>query len=323
MSVLQEAIQVNQIWAGHPGAQQLSGIGDNQQVEVWTKPLGAGRIAALVVNTQNKGEVEHQSAAGRAATVAVQAQDGTNTLQLVHCDDNAESQRWNLTATADAVTNISPAGSKTKQCWSIHACDTKPEMSVEIADGCKKLPDPAAGGCKNLCSCNDAWRYFEANKTIVSYMDGQCLTAGGGNKVALQPCNDTLDKWQQWQVRESTTEKGSYRIASMQQGGMCADGGSTAPPGPPHPPGTPTLPANVTFKLSALGLGFSGAVKVRDVWNKKNLLGSFDADSSFTTMVPFHGSTFFVFMKPGSVWPEPFKLAPWLDKPAPPVPPHA
>jgi hypothetical protein len=31
---------VNQAWAGHPGVQLLRGLGNNSQVEFWTKPLG-------------------------------------------------------------------------------------------------------------------------------------------------------------------------------------------------------------------------------------------------------------------------------------------
>eukprot|EP01062_Namystynia_karyoxenos_P015880 TRINITY_DN157_c0_g1_i2.p1 TRINITY_DN157_c0_g1~~TRINITY_DN157_c0_g1_i2.p1 ORF type:complete len:447 (+),score=168.08 TRINITY_DN157_c0_g1_i2:68-1342(+) len=41
-----EAIAVNQAWAGHPGRRVKAG-----QVELWTKPLGSGRLAAFLLNT--------------------------------------------------------------------------------------------------------------------------------------------------------------------------------------------------------------------------------------------------------------------------------
>lgn len=49
-----EAIQINQAWAGHPGRQVLAGIGSNGAVEVWTKPLGEGLLAVLVVNAEDR-----------------------------------------------------------------------------------------------------------------------------------------------------------------------------------------------------------------------------------------------------------------------------
>ena len=58
-----QAIQINQIWSGSPGSQTLWGLGDNDAVEVWTKPLGDGRLAAFILNTANAGDVN--------ATVAV------------------------------------------------------------------------------------------------------------------------------------------------------------------------------------------------------------------------------------------------------------
>ena len=51
-----QAIQINQIWAGSPGGQALWGLGDNNAVEVWTKPLGDGRLAAFILNTANGGD---------------------------------------------------------------------------------------------------------------------------------------------------------------------------------------------------------------------------------------------------------------------------
>ena len=72
---------MNQIWAGHPGAQQLREIGDNSQVEVWTKPLGGGRTAALFINTQNKKAESEEMLALLAAGLSRSA-TGNGNLQL-------------------------------------------------------------------------------------------------------------------------------------------------------------------------------------------------------------------------------------------------
>jgi hypothetical protein len=70
----------------------------------------------------------------------------------------------------------------------------------------------------------------------------------------------------------------------------------------------------VTIHLSDLKLGISGAVRIRDVWNKQDLAPT-SSSGSFTTAVPHHGSVFLVFMPDGSTWPLPFELAPWMRKP--------
>jgi hypothetical protein len=64
----------------------------------------------------------------------------------------------------------------------------------------------------------------------------------------------------------------------VKQGGKCVD--DNAVPGPPPPPIPPCVPpecipggpANVTIDIADLKLGISGSVKVRDVWNKKDLV---------------------------------------------------
>ena len=50
-----EAIQVNQIWDGEPGAQRAHSLGSNGAIEVWTKRVGSGRVAAFFINTENGG----------------------------------------------------------------------------------------------------------------------------------------------------------------------------------------------------------------------------------------------------------------------------
>ena len=58
--------------------------------------------------------------------------------------------------------------------------------------------------------------------------------------------------------------------------------------------------ATVTIQLSALSLGITGPVKVRDVWNKQDL--PLATTGAVTTSVPHHGSVFLVFMPPTSAW---------------------
>ena len=45
------------------------------------------------------------------------------------------------------------------------------------------------------------------------------------------------------------------------------------------------------------------------------------AAGSFSTSVPHHGCTFYIFMSTESKWPLPFELAPWMKQKPPPVPP--
>lgn len=50
-----EAVQVNQAWDGAPGAQVAHSLGSNGRLEVWAKPVGRGRVAAFVINTEDTG----------------------------------------------------------------------------------------------------------------------------------------------------------------------------------------------------------------------------------------------------------------------------
>ena len=151
--------------------------------------------------------------------------------------------------------------------------------------------------------------------------------------VKLQGCvpsstPSNISTTQQWKVTtQSTTtfEHGvSYKIESVAEPGMCVDAAPAGPVIPPcmPPKCTPGAPAAVTIQLSDLGLGIgSGAVTVRDVWQKRDLPDAL-ATGSFNTSVPHHGCTFFVFSKPGgAAWPPPFKVADWLVTPPVPPPP--
>ena len=74
----------NQIWAGAPGNQALHSIGNNSAVEVWVKPLGSGRTAAFIINTQDK--------ASDAAPLEAQDQSSPM-LQLGPCNASSPSQQ--------------------------------------------------------------------------------------------------------------------------------------------------------------------------------------------------------------------------------------
>ena len=335
-----EAIQVNQIWAGHPGSQKLAGIGNNKQVEVWTKPLGGDRTAALFVNTAEKDAqtaVETFHRIGGITTPEGEALGGGGGLSLRKCDPEKTSQVWQL-ETGGVATEVKSAGSS-KGCWEITGCDTKPGASVGTGYGCKALPKLGAG-CGNPCLCNGAWNVSVSNAgavTVVSVMDGGCLQTDPGGKVNVGLCKAGA-KQQDFKLEPVKQQLALHGEAAgpsppspsyqVMQGGLCVDDNAKpAPPKPIPPPCVPPScvpggPANVVIDLSLLDLGITEEIKVRDVWNKKDLPSLASGSTSFSTSVAHHGCTFYVFSsRGGAAWPEPFKLAPWMDKPAPPVPP--
>ena len=103
---------MNQAWAGAPGSQILSGLGTNKQVEVWTKPLGKGRTAALFVNTASEN-MEFASSSGNGGA-----------LKMNPCDAQSKSQVWSLSPGASwnnsQVTNMK--GLASGGCWEITGC---------------------------------------------------------------------------------------------------------------------------------------------------------------------------------------------------------
>jgi hypothetical protein len=335
-----------EMWAGNPGAQKLDKLGSNKQVEVWTKPLGAGRTAALFINTAdkdfevpelNQGAVMLQQPEAGATDDHARSGGG---LIMTKCDPSKPSQVWQLNT--GVTTNVKSAG-PSQGCWEITGCNTKSGAAVGTGYGCKPLPK---NGCGNACFCNGAWKTnatLDPSRGIVghdqsvetvsfhSVMDDACLQVSG-SKVNMQPCS-AGDSKQQFALEPiedpdqasngRTPPPSKFRVS---QDGMCVDDG--AKPGPPKPippPCTPPFcspggPANVTMALTALDLGISGAVKVRDVWNKKTLPSLTSSAASFTTTVPHHGCSFYIFMPETATWPVPFKLAPWMERPTPPVP---
>ena len=346
-----------EIWAGNPGAQKLDKLGTNKQVEVWTKPLGGGRTAALFINTAEKdfGPNPERSATGIAShqidvAGTVDRLRGGGALSMVKCDSSKSSQIWELD-TSGIITNVKSVG-PSNGCWEITGCNTKPGAAVGTHYGCKPLPK---NGCGNACFCNGAWRvnassisvdkrqehgyqgqqeqHPAAAQTVAfhSVMDDACLQVSG-SKVDMGPCV-AHDSKQQFVLEpvEDTLQHDERapppppRFRVVQDGQCVDDGAKPGPPKPVPPVCTPPLcspggPANVTMALTALDLGISGKVKIRDVWNKRTLPSVSSSAASFSTSVPHHGCTFYVFMPETATWPTPFKLAPWMQAPAPPVP---
>lgn len=259
---------------------------------------------------------------------------------MTKCDSSMPSQVWQFD-TGGVTTNVK-SGGPSKGCWEITGCNTKPGAAVGTGYGCKPLPK---NGCGNTCFCNGAWQINKTDYTSTPYqqtnavntvtfhsvMDGACLQVSG-SEVNMGPCvaNDNKQHFVLETVEDGRQSVGiappppTYRVS---QGGRCVDDrAKPSPPKPIPPPCNPpycTLggPANVTMSLTLLDLGITGKVKVRDVWNKKTLPSLASSEARFTTSVPHHGCTFYVFMPETAKWPEPFKRAPWMDKPAPPVPP--
>ena len=103
------------------------------------------------------------------------------------CDPKSKSQVWSLspgaTWTNTKVTNV--RGLASNGCWEITGCNEHPSAGVGTGYGCKALPKGCGTG--NKCGCNGAWR-MQPNGTVVSFMDGACLTNEGGRVVA-SPCD--------------------------------------------------------------------------------------------------------------------------------------
>jgi hypothetical protein len=234
------------MWAGHPGAQKLDKLGSNQQVEVWTKPLGGGRTAALFINTAEKNM--HASQVERGAARSSSTTAGGGGLSLRKCDPSKPSQVWQLN-TGGGLTLVKSAG-PSKGCWEITGCRTSVGAGVGTGYGCKALPKD---GCGNACVCNGAWTVNDTVRTggspvssstsvvFRSVMDGACLRASG-SQVDMGPCS-AGDSKQHFMLEPVEGGSGggsgggsaapsppSYQVA---QGGLCVDDG--AKPGPPKP----------------------------------------------------------------------------------------
>lgn len=331
-----QAIQINQAWAGHPGHQALHGIGNNSAVEVWIKPLGKGRTAAFVINTQDK-VANAKTAVPTSAIGAVgerRAELASPMLQLVACDADSPSQQWNISGVDISVlaeiSNHGKDGAGDRGCWEIHGCSTKVAARIDSTSGCKPMPKtPVPPGSGNqLCAWNAAWSLHRANGSIQSNMDGKCLDIdwGHGAGLTVSECNTHWSQKWQWGASASggvTSIKLADNRTDPSTHGSCIDNGQLPSPPPPGPhPGPHKKPAGdnatVTFKLSDLGL--SGDLKIRDVWSRKDLGVVKDGEVSLS--IAHHGSQFLVFLPADdTAWPLPFELAPWMDKPAPPTPP--
>eukprot|EP00756_Hemistasia_phaeocysticola_P064170 Hpha_TRINITY_DN7575_c0_g1::TRINITY_DN7575_c0_g1_i2::g.18874::m.18874/K07407/E3.2.1.22B, galA, rafA; alpha-galactosidase len=171
-----EAIQVNQIWDGHPGRQVVHQSGSNGAVEVWVKPIGEGRKAVFVVNTADSLETQAM-------------------LGLDECVEGDQGQLWDLPTNRSngAVAIRSATGA---HCLEVHACSTKDHAGVDAAFGCKPIPPPGATGC----ALNMAWN-MNSNRTITSVLSNKCLASKvGSTKLEVTACDG--DTSQEWEVHE-------------------------------------------------------------------------------------------------------------------------
>lgn len=284
-----EAIQVNQIWDGHPGRQVLHNIGSNGEVEVWTKPVGEGRLAVLVVDAAPYRLSE--SLVSKEPDVSV----AKSNLNLVSCDIKDEHQQFELiydeTGKVASVKSVTAEG-----CLEVNACKTGDHARVDTSFGCKKFkPDST-----NACDLNNAWNVNE-NGTITSVMNGKCLESASG--MELNTCDDRSA--QHWSV--SDVGKGRVVIRQANGDGCLADAPEPSPPTPP-----PTPAGNISVTLNLQDLGVTTEVGLRDIWGKRDL-GT--VSGTLKTELEHHGSQFFVLVPAGKKWPIPFEVADWLKTP--------
>jgi len=178
-----EAIQVNQIWDGHPGRQVVESAGSNGEVEVWVKPVGEGRKAVFVINTAN----------------SLNTDPTKPVLGLDMCVDGDEGQLWDLVKGENGVVEIKTVSGE--NCLEIHACSTSDHAGVDANFGCKKLPPPGTTGC----GLNMAFQ-VNSNHTITSLLGGRCLAPQkGGSGLEVTTCDGNAT--QQWELQE--TAKGT------------------------------------------------------------------------------------------------------------------
>lgn len=152
----------------------------------------------------------------------------------VECRQSTLSQQWILTpgTVPGSSTGTNIKGATTGDgCWEIEACATGQGAAVNCNWGCKSIPK----SCASACDCNGAWS-SNANGTITSVMDGQCLTVsnGKGSIVNVQACTGKSNqKFSFKPVPSSTTSsskknknKGVYTIT---QGSLCIDNDAPKP----------------------------------------------------------------------------------------------
>jgi len=175
-----EAIQVNQIWDGHPGRQVVESAGSNGEVEVWVKPVGEGRKAVFVVNTAN----------------TLQA-DPKPVLGLNTCVEGDQGQLWDLVKGDSGEVEIKAMNGT--DCLEIHACSTSDHAGVG-AGSCKALPKPGASGC----DLNMAFQ-VNSNHTITSRLSGRCLASKDKGLVEVSTCDGNAT--QLWELQ--ATSKGT------------------------------------------------------------------------------------------------------------------
>lgn len=269
-----QAIAVNQAWDGHPGSQLLWGLGNNSQVEVWTKPLGENRTAVFIINTEDK-DMPVLESVGRPTPKTSDVQ-GYAGLGVRPCDSSVGTQRWSLLAGVvpgdNTLTLVKSEASKSSGCWEITACSESRDANVGTSYGCKPMPVPGPDMCKDACVCNGVWA-FNANGTITAVMDGRCLQSdahdvnvGICTGAANQLFNVTAIATRKPLVPSTATavQGAAGAVYMVRQGANCVQDN---PPPTPAPCPSGGCGAKAFIPLTDLRLGLrSGPVQVRLVY---------------------------------------------------------
>lgn len=144
-------------------------------------------------------------------------------LQVRSCSASRPGQRWKLTAApgSSLQTNVqNDLWFREGGCWEITACDTSKYAEVGVNYGCKPLP-PA--GWKSPCDANGVWS-FNANGTITSVMDGQCLEVDDRDNASVDVARCSNESRQRWLVNKDET------ISPADAPHLCVDSGFSPPP---------------------------------------------------------------------------------------------
>jgi hypothetical protein len=213
---------------------------------------------------------------------------GATSILIDECDATKTYQSWNLVAD-NRITNAADG-----RCIDIDYCANNTEYINHVS------VYPCTTNSTSECSTlNEQWVYIAANSSIITVLDGQCLTVDNRNgiNVGTLPCNASLAAQQTWTYNPSTKQyvsgaKANYCLSVFQDvapgalevwsAPLSASSGSYAVVLFNRSPANSTITANWTD----LGLNPSAQYAVRDLWAHADL-GTFSG--SFSALVPTHG----------------------------------
>jgi hypothetical protein len=168
------------------------------------------------------------------------------------CNSSRTGQMW--TFTQPAWTNVKSAA-KGSGCWEINACSTGDGAHIGTSFGCKILPKP---GFKSPCDANMAWTFQLSNNSIVSVMDGKCLTLSSSGAPVASTCKsgNKMQHWE-WSATDHSDSVGTRTSISMIKtaGGLCLDNS-------PDSPAPVVIPANCTLLASSEGVTGRGGMTI-------------------------------------------------------------